>query len=206
MKLILSSCDFLNINSRNTIINNVHKKLSDCKVLFIPNEEANEDLINSNKYYDRLYKDGFTNKSNIYVYNEKKTDEFRNLDIDIIYIGGGNSFATLAKIKKNNFIEDIHHYIEKGVVYIGGSCGAHIASKNIKHVLNFDDNEVNLSDYKALGVFDGIIIPHYDKSRRKIYKELLKEKEYNVYALTNNDSIVVTNDCIEFIHGDIIET
>ena len=206
MKLILSSRDFLNVNSRNVIINNIGKELSDCKVLFIPNEKATKDLIASDKYYNRLYKDGFTNKDNIYIYDECKTEEFRNLDLDIIYIGGGNTFATLNKIKKNNFIDEIRRYIEKGVIYIGGSCGAHIACKNIKHVLNFDNNDINILDYDAIGFFDGIIIPHYDISRKEVYDKLLKEKKQNVYALTNNDSIVVTNDCIEVIYGDIIES
>lgn len=205
MKLILSSCDFLNTNSKKTIINNIHKALSDCKVLFVPNEKATKDLIDFDKYYNRLYKDGFTNKNNIFIYNEYKTDEFKNLDLDIIYIGGGNTFATLDKIKKNNFIDEIRSYIKKGVIYIGGSCGAHIACENIEHVLNFDDNNVNISDYNAIGVFDGIIIPHYDNSRKKIYDKLMEEKKQNVYALTNKDSIVVTDNCVEIIYGNIDE-
>ena len=42
MKLILSSRDFLNDNSRKVIMDNLPKKIEECKVLFIPNEKAND--------------------------------------------------------------------------------------------------------------------------------------------------------------------
>ena len=50
MKMILSSCDFINAKSKKTILNNINKRLDACKVLFIPNEKATKEKINSNKY------------------------------------------------------------------------------------------------------------------------------------------------------------
>ena len=203
MKLILSSSDFINEYSKETIINNLPKDISECKVLFIPNEKATKEKINSNKYYDRLYIDGFTNRKNIYVFDESEVDKFRNLDIDLIYISGGNTFATLDKIRKCNFDKDIINYVKNGVVYIGGSCGAHIVTKNIEHVLNFEDNITNINDFNALGLFDGIIIPHYGEIeynpelRKKVYNKVLDDNKYKVYALTNSDSIVVIDEKIE---------
>ena len=202
MKLILSSSDFINNHSKQVIINNIDKKLSDNKVLFIPNEKATKEKIESGKYYDRLYEDGFTNKENIYIFDETKADKFRNLDIDLIYVSGGNTFATLDKIRKCGFDEDIINYVKNGVTYIGGSCGAHIVTKNIKHLENLDDNYLNVKDFDALGLFDGIIIPHYNeveynpKIRKQIYDKLIKENNYKVYTLTNEDSLVVIDNKI----------
>ena len=193
MKLILSSCDFLNTNSRKVIINNINKKLEDCKVLFIPNEKDT----NIDKHYNRLYKDGFTNKNNIYIYDENNTDKFKNLDLDIIYVGGGNTFATLNKIRKNNFDQELYTYISNGVIYIGGSCGAHIVTSNIKHVLNFEDNNIGITNYDGLNLFDGIIIPHYDSSREEVYKNLLEENKYKIYTLTNDESLVIVDNIIK---------
>ena len=120
----------------------------------------------------------------------------------MIYIGGGNTFATMYKLKKTGFIEEIRNYvINKNVIYIGGSCGAHIITKNIEHVENFDDNYVNLKDYRGLGLLDGIIIPHYDKSRQSIYEGLIEKKKYKVYTLTNDDSIVINDNDISIIRG-----
>ena len=107
MKLILSSRDFLNDNSRKVIMDNLPKKIEECKVLFIPNEKANDENLRSDKYYNRLFKDGFTNKNNIYIFDEKKTNDFKDLKLDLIYIGGGNTFATMKKIKDSNFDKEI---------------------------------------------------------------------------------------------------
>jgi peptidase E len=199
MKLILSSCDFINEYSRKVILENLNRNLLDCKVLFIPNEKATKEKIKSDKYYDRLLVDGFSNRKNIYIFDESEVDKFRNLDIDIIYISGGNTFATLDKIRKCNFDKDIINYIKKGVIYIGGSCGAHIVTKNIKHLLKLDDNYLNISDFNALGLFDGIIVLHCDaevfnpKLREEVFNECVKENKYKVYRLGENDSIVAND-------------
>ncbi len=209
MKLILSSSDFINESSKQVILDNIDNELSDNKVLFIPNEKATKDKINSDKYYDRLYKDGFTNRDNIYVFDETEVDRFRNLNIDLIYISGGNTFATLDKIRKCDFDKDIINYINNGVIYIGGSCGAHVVTKNIEHLLELDDNYLNTTDYNALGLFDGIIIPHYNEEeynpelRKRVYEKLLSENKYKVYALTNDDSLVIIDDkIIEYKGGN----
>lgn len=203
MKLILSSCDFINDNSRKVINDNVD--VANSKVLFIPNEKATKELINSDKYYKRLYKDGFT-KNNIYIFDEENANQFINLDIDVIYVGGGNTFATLKKIKDCGFDKYIINYINNGVIYIGGSCGAHIVTKNIEHLLDLDNNYCNLDDYNGLGLLDGIIIPHFNEvdyepeKRIKLYNKLITENKYKVYTLTNSESIIVNNDIIEIIN------
>ncbi len=203
MKLILSSCDFLNEKSRQVIYDNIGKDLKECKVLFIPNEKATKELIYSDKYYKRLFSDGFTNRENIYIFDEERNLEFCNLDLDIIYIGGGNTFATLKKIKDYKFDKEIIKYIKKGVIYIGGSCGAHIVSNNIKHLEEFDDNYCNLDDYNALNILDAIIIPHFNEEnynptkRNELYKRLLKTNKYKIYTLTNSESLVIIDNLIQ---------
>ena len=180
MKLILSSSDFLNEKSKKVIIDNIDKPLSSNKVLFIPNEMCTKEKLLSGKYYDRLYKDGFTNKDNVYIYDDENPDKYRNLDIDLIYVGGGNTFATLDKIRKSDFDKDIINYINKGVIYIGGSAGAHLVTKSIKHLLTLDDNYINMTNFDALGLVDFLIIPHFDDKyfnsfeREEVYKKLLK--------------------------------
>ena len=65
MKMILSSCDFSNPNSKQVILDNLDKKLCECKVLFIPNQKATYEKIHSDKYYDRLIECGFGKRENI---------------------------------------------------------------------------------------------------------------------------------------------
>lgn len=51
-------------------------------ILFIPNKLFNIDDLD--KYYQRLAIDGFTKKENIFIFNEKDSRSFNNLDIDLI--------------------------------------------------------------------------------------------------------------------------
>ena len=202
MKLILSSRDFLNDNSRKVIMDNLPKKIEECKVLFIPNEKANDENLRSDKYYNRLFKDGFTNKNNIYIFDEKKTNDFKDLKLDLIYIGGGNTFATMKKIKDSNFDKEIIKYVRNGVTYIGGSCGAHIVTKNIEHAKYFDTVYDDFDDFTGLGLFDGIIIPHFDEERQKVYDLLKNKNEWKIYPLTDDDSIIVDDENIRIISDD----
>ena len=102
MKLILSSCDFRNDNARKTIIDNLSKPISQCKLLYIPNEKATFETIHSDRYYLRMEEFGFL-KNNVYVFDYYNSDEFLNLDIDVLYISGGNTFATLDRLRNCNF-------------------------------------------------------------------------------------------------------
>lgn len=191
MKLILSSCDFRNEKSQKVIMDNLPYSIDKCKLLFIPNEKATAEAISGSVYYDRMQEFGFV-KENVYVFDHNTPDKFKNLDIDVIYISGGNTFGTLDKIKKCGFDKDIIRYVKSGVVYIGGSAGAHIASQNIQHVEKYDDNTVCLADYSGLGLFDGVLICHYTDARKEDYENLSANSEYKAYALTDEDSIVST--------------
>lgn len=188
MKLILTSTDFLTDNSRNKILSEL-KDVSKCKILYIPNENATIEKIKSNKYYDRLQEYGFK-RENIYVFNYEEPNKFKNLNIDAIYIGGGNTFSMLKILKDTKFDKEIIKYVKNGVTYIGGSAGAHIVTKNIKHVLPFDNNSVGLNDYNGLGLFDGILFCHYTDDRKKYVDDCKKRNKYNVSILRDDETII----------------
>ncbi len=103
--LILSSCDFRNDNAKHIIIDNLPKTIGDCRVLFIPNEKATHESIVSGKYHRRLTEFGF-HEDNVAAFDHTCPDAFRNLDIDLIYISGGNTFATLKKLRNTSFDKD----------------------------------------------------------------------------------------------------
>ena len=160
MKLILSSCDFRNDNAKKTIIDNLSKPIEQCKLLFIPNEKATYEAIHSEKYYLRMQEFGFA-RDNIKIFDYYNAQQFINLDLDVIYISGGNTFATLKRIKDCDFDKQIIRYLKSGVLYIGGSAGAHIVTQNIEHIAAFDSIPDGMNDFNGLGLFDGIFICHY---------------------------------------------
>lgn len=190
MKLILSSCDFRNKKARQTIIDNLDKPIEQCKLLFIPNEKATVQAIRGEMYYLRMQEFGFV-RENISVFDYWNIKQFLNLDIDVIYISGGNTFKTLQRIRECGFDKEIINYIKSGIVYIGGSAGAHIVSKNIKHVANFDSVPDGYTNFNGLGLFDGILVCHYTSDRKPLYDKLQADGKYKVYALTDDDSLVI---------------
>ena len=192
MKLILSSCDFRNEKARNTILKNLEKPIEYCKLLFMPNEKATIEAIHSEKYYFRMQEFGFR-RENILIFDYWNPKIFVGLDIDIIYVSGGNTFKTIKRIKECGFDREINRYVAAGVTYIGGSAGAHIASKSIEHVSFFDSVPDGFSDFLGLGLWDGVLICHYTPDRKAIFDQLRQDGKYKVYALTDEDSLIIAD-------------
>lgn len=190
MKLLLSSCDFRNENSARCIYENLGMPADKCKVLYFPNEKANEELINSGMYHSRLNEFGFLTE-NIYVFNYWSPEAYFDLKVDVVYISGGNTFGTIKRIREANADALIVKLVNNGAVYIGGSAGAHIACADISHVQKYDTNTFGLTDLSGLGLYDGILICHYSEERKE-YLELLKKKaDRTVTPLTNDEFIIV---------------
>ncbi len=204
MKLILSSCDFRNDNAKKTIIDNLNKPIDKCKLLFIPNEKATYEAIHSEKYYLRMQKFGFA-RDNIKIFDYYNAQQFINLDLDVIYISGGNTFATLKRIKDCGFDKEIIRYVKSGVIYIGGSAGAHIVTQNIEHITAFDSIPDGMNDFNGLGLFDGVFICHYTEERKALYDKLKADGKYKVYALKDDESLVVNTIADDVIrHYDLL--
>ena len=165
MRLILSSRDFGGDASRSAILRQLSKPLHACRTLFVPNERATHERIAGRLYHARLQKYGF-NPALVAVFDEASDTDYASLPLDLIYISGGNTFATLDKLRKTGLDRVIENHVRRGVIYIGGSAGAHIASKDVSHVLEADENAVSLSDFRALGLLNGVLICHYTEARR----------------------------------------
>ena len=190
MKLILSSCDFNNADSKNVIIENLCKPISECKVLYFPNEKVTLEKIKSGKYEDRISAFGFQ-KENIYVANYFDPTPFLNLDIDAIYISGGNTFGTIKLIRDSGMDKAIVNYVQSGVIYVGGSAGAHIVTSDISHVAKYDKDTFGLTDFSGLGLYDGILICHYSEKRKADFEALKALNNYSVISLRDDQSIVI---------------
>ena len=192
MNLILSSCDFGNQNSAKIIYDNLPKPISECKVLFFPNEKATPEKIESGKYKSRLAAFGFQ-KNNIYVANYFQPESIFYIDVDVIYISGGNTFGTMKRIRESGLDHVILDLVHNGATYIGGSAGAHIATADLSHVKKYDQDTFELTDFSGLGLYKGILICHYSEARKKDLEHLRSSSVYDVHALSDQDSIVVKN-------------
>lgn len=125
MRLILSSRDFGGDASRRVILRQLSKPLQACRTLFVPNERATHERIAGGLYHARLQKYGF-DPALVAVFDETVNVDYASLPLDLIYISGGNTFAALDKLRKTGLDRIIENYVRRGVIYIGGSAGAHI--------------------------------------------------------------------------------
>ena len=189
--LLLSSMDFDNQNSRKIILENLPRDIKECRILYFPNEKFNRKNLENRSYRDRLKKVGFS-KNNIYVFDYDNPEALGKPEIDCIYIGGGNTFSTLLKIRNaraDGLIKD--YVINKKVTYIGGSAGAHIASANIEHVKSFDEMPEGFDDFCGLGLFDGILICHYSHLRYPYAKAARDEGKFSVHTIADDECLII---------------
>lgn len=191
MHLILTSSDFGNPKSKKCILENLKKPIEQCKVLFFPNEKATQEMIESEKYYNWMQERGFK-RENTYIFDYYNPQKFTTLQIDCIHVSGGSACQTLDRIRRCNADKTITNYINQGVTYIGGSAGTHIVTKNLKHVLPFEQSVPVLFDFNGLNFFDGIIFCHYSNDRKNYYEKALEENLYKVYKLTDEEVIVIS--------------
>lgn len=124
-------------------------------------------------------------------------DGIPETDIDYVYVTEGNVFQVLNYMRENELVDYIQNLIlnDDQTDYIGSSAGAMIAGKDIYLGLDFDKNNVGMTDFKALNLFDGTIIPHYEEENLEMYKsnteeEILNRYE-NIYCVSNEDILVL---------------
>lgn len=116
-------------------------------------------------------------------------------EYDAIYIGGGNTFHLLKKIKSSGFDKLLKKYVkEKGFIY-GISAGAMIFCKEIDYAKEIGDiNEDMVEDTSALNFFkDTYIWPHYDSTQDNKISELIKKENIQIIALPEGSGLYINN-------------
>lgn len=129
---------------------------------------------------------------------DKTSEQLRSdfVDIDILFVAGGNTFYLLEQAKKSGFLEVAKELITKGVIYIGSSAGSVLVAPNIESVQNLDDSHAAaLENYEAMNIVDFVVLPHYHKDD-PVYKEIIKTYygKYNLLPLTDQQFVLVTDE------------
>ena len=78
---------------------------------------------------------------------------------DAIFVGGGNTYALLQRLREADLLEPIRAHVRAGMPYIGSSAGSNVAGPNI--LTTNDWNVVGLTTFEALGFVPFNINPHY---------------------------------------------
>lgn len=97
MKVILTSKGFENIKVFNKIKKQLNIEIDKVRMLVIP--IARKGRYNKEKYMKDYIELGFK-EENVYFFDDEHPQEFEDLDIDIIYVCGGNTFELKHYLKK----------------------------------------------------------------------------------------------------------
>lgn len=174
-------------------------------VAFIPTASNIYPEWNPTEDRNKLIELGFKIKD-VNIDNKNKNELLEELiDIDIIFIAGGNTFYLLQEAKKSKFDEIIIELIWKGIIYIWSSAGTLLVGPSIELALDIDNqNEVpQLTSYDSLGIIDFVILPHYDDERfkQKIDNNLLKfsKIKYKTIKITDQQAVLVNGENIQIV-------
>ncbi len=186
--IVLTSCGFRNEEFKNKFYKIISKdELKNKKVLYITTavdgeKDDNKDWVA--KEYKTILDLGI-NESNIVEYkigNDISIDDF-----DIIYMMGGNTIYLLDMVRKYKFGEVIKDFINSGKIYIGSSAGSQILGSTIELNAIYEDNFVNMTDFTALGIVDGEVVPHANK-KEELINNLNRE---DLILLYDSDGIII---------------
>ena len=87
---------------------------------------------------------------------DSETAKLRIEQAEVLYISGGNTFYLLQQLKAKDLINFIAEKVRHGMMYVGESAGAMVASPDIEYARVMDDSDVALGmfNFKALGIVD----------------------------------------------------
>ena len=102
-------------------------------------------------------------KNNIYIFDEREPEKYKDIKFDYISVTGGNTFKLLYSVRKYGLDDFIRKQFESGADYFGFSAGAYLACPDIGYVRNFDDNNhISDDDFSALGLTEKYFLCHFD--------------------------------------------
>jgi len=109
--------------------------------------------------------------------------------VDALFMGGGNTYALLARLAEAGLLGPIRERVAAGMPYAGASAGSNVAGPNI--LTTNDWNVVALARFGALGLVPFNINPHYKETDPAMapYSET-RDDRIREYHVVNDNPVV----------------
>nr|WP_154983836.1 Type 1 glutamine amidotransferase-like domain-containing protein [Paenibacillus xylanexedens] len=189
--VLLTSCGFNTEDIKNQFLDFIDRDISQLKVAIITTASPMKE---NNRYAQKAMQDfkdmGF---QQIEFVDIEFDDPQVLVHTDVIYINGGNPYTLLYYAKKSGADAIIKTLASQNVIIVGVSAGALILGPNINIVGYFtpEMNTMDVTDFRALGVTDKLIFPHYD--REDIFRDSTNRTiEERILEFESNENCKVT--------------
>lgn len=127
-------------------------------------------------------------------------------DVDVLYVGGGNTYYLLQQVQLSGFTEIAKKHVEQGKVYIGTSAGSIIAGPDIELAYRPDGpvNAPKLKGTQSLGLVDFTVLPHWGSDMAKeLYLHHRIEHDYipthKIILLSDTQYVIVKEDWYKIV-------
>ncbi len=194
MKLLLTSAGLQNKTIATALEQLVGKSPADTKIGFVPTaanvERGNKDWFV--RQVTNLYAHGYTWVDLVDISAPSVDWKTRLSEVDVILVGGGNTFHLLDQVRKTGFGDWLHGVLETKV-YVGISAGSIIVTPSIAiaSVDNGDENIPGLTDLRGLSVVPFEVSPHTPESVSHEGNRAYKATMHNdLYALDDQSALL----------------
>jgi dipeptidase E len=117
---------------------------------------------------------------------------------DLIYLSGGNTFYFLKHIRSAGIESELYAYLRSGGILAGHSAGAIVMTPNINTASypedDRDDNDVGLTNLRAMKFCSFEVFPHYlvrSRTQNKALREASKNIGHVIYGVPDGAAIAV---------------
>lgn len=203
MKLLLTSSGIVKSSIAKALAELVGKTPSETKIGFIPTaanaEEGNKDwFINQ---FVNLWRFGY---SSIDIIDFSAADinwRQRLVDVDVVFVSGGNTFHLLNQARKTGFDTWLNEQ-KDSKVFVGVSAGTILMTPTIEIAglePGPDDNLPKISDLTGMNWVNFEIEPHCDSERFDVVEGYAKGCDNPVYAIDDQTAIKVVDSAVEVV-------
>ena len=162
-------------------------------ILYIPWAWPNDDFKSCEKWFQNCMK----------KHKEVKIRTLTEIKIpksiekyDAIYIGGGNTFKLLGRLKEVGLDKKLIKLYKKGKKIYGGSAGALIWGSDIKTAflcMDKEENMVNLRDTSGLNfVSNHDIQAHFEANQIKEHQEYISKTGRSIIAIPEDSALRIS--------------
>ncbi len=197
--LLTSSGSFIQNNNINYIL---PKKITDCKIAYIITASKKTDDPSYIEIHKQKMDELNFDHTEIDIAGKNENELKKLLDgYDIILVSGGNTFYLLKAVRESGFENVIKNLISKGVVYISSSAGSYITCPSIIIATwskrNFDT--CGVTDYTGMNLVPFLIKAHHTPDQKEELEEKIKNLEYPVRVINDEQAILVRDDKVELL-------